>query len=93
MLMHFSSNSSNQSDQSLPTKIAKLEARMVGKTSSAAASTTCTSATAAIAVLPQQHQVAWSSISSTTKFVADELAEPSTSSDSDDDVSPFRFIL
>ncbi|XP_022890707.1 serine/threonine-protein kinase TOUSLED [Olea europaea var. sylvestris] len=36
MLLHFSSNSSNQSDQSsLPTKIAKLEARMVGKTSSA----------------------------------------------------------
>ncbi|CAA2969334.1 serine threonine- kinase TOUSLED isoform X1 [Olea europaea subsp. europaea] len=36
--MHFSSNSSNQSDQSsLPTKIAKLEARMVGKTSSAVA--------------------------------------------------------
>lgn len=36
MLLHFSSNSSNQSDQSL--KIAKLEARMVGKASSAAAS-------------------------------------------------------
>ena len=37
MLIHFSSNSSNQSDQSLPTKIAKLEARMVGKGSSTAA--------------------------------------------------------
>lgn len=36
MLVHFSSNSSNQSDQSL--KIAKLEARMVGKASSAAVS-------------------------------------------------------
>ncbi|GMN46970.1 hypothetical protein TIFTF001_016139 [Ficus carica] len=36
MLLHFSSNSSNQSDHSLPTKIAKLEARMVGKASSAA---------------------------------------------------------
>lgn len=36
MLLHFSSNSSNQSDQSL--KIAKLEARMVGKASSAAVS-------------------------------------------------------
>ncbi|XP_055834364.1 serine/threonine-protein kinase TOUSLED isoform X1 [Solanum dulcamara] len=34
MVIHFASNSSNQSDQSLPTKIAKLEARMVGKTSS-----------------------------------------------------------
>ncbi|KAK9123001.1 hypothetical protein Sjap_012603 [Stephania japonica] len=31
MLMHFSSNSSNQSDPSLPTKLAKLEARMAGK--------------------------------------------------------------
>lgn len=36
MLIHFSSNSSNQSDQSL--KIAKLEARMVGKASAAAVS-------------------------------------------------------
>lgn len=36
MVIHFASNSSNQSDQSLPTKIAKLEARMVGKASSVA---------------------------------------------------------
>ncbi|KAL8094359.1 serine/threonine-protein kinase TOUSLED isoform X2 [Apium graveolens] len=36
MLLHFSSNSSNQSDQSL--KIAKLEARMMGKASSASVS-------------------------------------------------------
>ncbi|KAI7743484.1 hypothetical protein M8C21_011247 [Ambrosia artemisiifolia] len=35
VLMHFTSNSSNQSDHSLPSKIAKLEARMVGKTSAA----------------------------------------------------------
>lgn len=34
VLMHFTSNSSNQSDQSLPSKIAKLEARMIGKTPS-----------------------------------------------------------
>ncbi|KAK4369587.1 hypothetical protein RND71_013379 [Anisodus tanguticus] len=34
LVIHFASNSSNQSDQSLPTKIAKLEARMVGKGSS-----------------------------------------------------------
>ncbi|CAN4120114.1 unnamed protein product [Withania somnifera] len=34
MVIHFASNSSNQSDQSLPTKIAKLEARMAGKGSS-----------------------------------------------------------
>ncbi|KAK7385848.1 hypothetical protein VNO78_31764 [Psophocarpus tetragonolobus] len=72
MLIHFSSNSSNQSDQSLPTKIAKLEARMVGK----GASTTA-------------QQPGWSSVSvpSAGKFcgAAENLAEPSTSSDSDDD--------
>ncbi|KAK7320515.1 hypothetical protein VNO77_30061 [Canavalia gladiata] len=70
MLIHFSSNSSNQSDQSLPTKIAKLEARMVGKGSSNSA-----------------QQSGWSSVPSTGKFVgaAEDLVEPSTSSDSDDD--------
>ncbi|KAK9939277.1 hypothetical protein M0R45_015977 [Rubus argutus] len=76
MLMHFSSNSSNQSDQSLPTKIAKLEARMVGKASSAPPAQ------------PQQQlqQSAWSSLSPAPKFAtADLAAEPSTSSDSDDD--------
>ncbi|KAM3398736.1 serine/threonine-protein kinase TOUSLED isoform X1 [Capsicum galapagoense] len=35
VVIHFASNSSNQSDQSLPAKMAKLEARMVGKGSSA----------------------------------------------------------
>lgn len=76
MLIHFSSNSSNQSDQSLPTKIAKLEARMVGKASSAPPAQ------------PQQQlqQSAWSSLSPAPKFAtADLAAEPSTSSDSDDD--------
>ena len=34
LLIHFSSNSSNQSDPGLPTKLAKLEARMAGKGSS-----------------------------------------------------------
>ncbi|KAH1093077.1 hypothetical protein GYH30_039017 [Glycine max] len=72
MLIHFSSNSSNQSDQSLPTKIAKLEARMVGKGSSTTA-----------------QQSGWSSVSvpSAGKLggTAENLAEPSTSSDSDDD--------
>ncbi|CAL0307512.1 unnamed protein product [Lupinus luteus] len=71
MLIHFSSNSSNQSDQSLPTKIAKLEARMVGKGSSNVShQSTWTS-------LP----------SSAGKFVgaAEVLVEPTTSSDSDDD--------
>lgn len=36
MILHFTSNSSNQSDQS--SKIAKLEARLVGKASSAVSS-------------------------------------------------------
>ncbi|XP_038879295.1 serine/threonine-protein kinase TOUSLED isoform X4 [Benincasa hispida] len=71
MLLHFSSNSSNQSDQSLPTKMAKLEARMVGKTSSIQP--------------PAQSQSTRTSVSSAVKFVATEnLIEPSTSSDSDD---------
>ncbi|KAK2431270.1 non-specific serine/threonine protein kinase [Trifolium repens] len=71
MLVHFSSNSSNQSDQSLPTKIAKLEARMVGKGSSSAS-----------------QQQGWSSVSSAGKFsgaAVEDLVEPCTSSDSDDD--------
>ncbi|CAL9000482.1 unnamed protein product [Prunus brigantina] len=84
MLIHFSSNSSNQSDQSLPTKIAKLEARMIGKASSAS------SAPPAQQQLQQQHQQqpqqsAWSSLSAAPKFAKADLAEPSTSSDSDDD--------
>lgn len=88
MLIHFSSNSSNQSDQSLPTKIAKLEARMVGKASSAASSTVSTAAIAAVPQQQHQQQAAWPAVSSAVKFVSDDLAEPSTSSDSDDDVSP-----
>uniref|UniRef100_A0A6M2F6I5 Protein kinase domain-containing protein n=1 Tax=Populus davidiana TaxID=266767 RepID=A0A6M2F6I5_9ROSI len=86
MLMHFSSNSSNQSDQSLPTKIAKLEARMAGKVPSV---------TPAPPVQLQQQQPQpqhqqqlqqqpiWSSVSPGPKFgPPEELAE---SSDSDDD--------
>ncbi|XP_030504796.1 serine/threonine-protein kinase TOUSLED isoform X1 [Cannabis sativa] len=83
MLLHFSSNSSNQSDQSLPTKIAKLEARMVGKASSASAPVPATATVVPSA--PAQQQQTWSSMSSAMKFVTDELPEPSTSSDSDDD--------
>ncbi|KAJ0083232.1 hypothetical protein Patl1_30277 [Pistacia atlantica] len=74
MLIHFSSNSSNQSDQSLPTKIAKLEARMVGK---------------APAQQPQQQQQqnTWASVSTATRSVAaDDMDQASTSSDSDDDI-------
>lgn len=93
MLLHFSSNSSNQSDQSLPTKIAKLEARMVGKASSAAATATAAPAVATatvtvVAAAAPAQQSTWSSVSSAMKFVTDELPEASTSSDSDDDVSP-----
>lgn len=89
--MHFSSNSSNQSDQSLPTKIAKLEARMVGKASSAPQpqqqqqlpqQTTTTPPPP-----PQQQQPSWPAVSSAAcKFGgSDDLAEPLSSSDSDDD--------
>jgi len=78
MFIHFSSNSSNQSDQSLPTKIAKLEARLVGKGSVSGASSV---------VPPAQTQPTWPSTSSAKFGVAENLAEPSTSSDSDDDVS------
>ncbi|KAJ9178642.1 hypothetical protein P3X46_010510 [Hevea brasiliensis] len=77
MLIHFSSNSSNQSDQSLPTKIAKLEARMVGKASSVASTP----------AQPQQlqQQPTWSSVSSAVKFgPAEDLSEQMSSSDSDD---------
>ncbi|KAL1090948.1 hypothetical protein V6Z11_D07G125300 [Gossypium hirsutum] len=77
MLLHFSSNSSNQSDHSLPTKIAKLEARLVGKASSASA---------AQQPQQQQQQPPWSSLSSASKFVsAEDLPEASSSSDSDDE--------
>ncbi|KAF8009363.1 hypothetical protein BT93_J0379 [Corymbia citriodora subsp. variegata] len=83
MLLHLSSNSSNQSDQS--TKFAKLEARLVGKASSAVTSS-----------LPQQQQQqqqqqqllpqARPSVSSASKFASD-LAGQSSSSDSDDDIA------
>ncbi|KAK9280371.1 hypothetical protein L1049_014060 [Liquidambar formosana] len=72
MLIHFSSNSSNHSDQSLPTKIAKLEARMVGKGSASAPAPATWSAA--------------SSATATAKFGAAEgLVEAAISSDSDDD--------
>lgn len=80
MIIHFSSNSSNHSDQSLPTKIAKLEARMVGRDPSAVPVTSTAPAT-------------WPSASASSKFVpAENLAELGTSSDSDDDVSQIFFI-
>lgn len=69
MLIHFSSNSSNQSDQSLPTKIAKLEARMVGK-----GPTVVPAQTMRLAVSSTNFGAA-----------AEELEVPMSSSDSDDD--------
>lgn len=85
MLLHLSSNSSNQSDQS--TKFAKLEARLVGKASSAV--------TSSLPPPPQQQQQqqqqpqqpqARPSVSSASKF-ADDLVAQSSSSDSDDDIA------
>ncbi|XP_052208891.1 serine/threonine-protein kinase TOUSLED isoform X2 [Diospyros lotus] len=74
VLMHFASNSSNQSDNSLPTKIAKLEARMVGKAPS---------------VAPGSVQAAWSTVVSGARFGAaattEDFAESLLSSDSEDD--------
>ncbi|XP_065866829.1 serine/threonine-protein kinase TOUSLED isoform X2 [Euphorbia lathyris] len=78
ILIHFSSNSSNQSDQSLPTKIAKLEARMVGKASSVASNPAQSQ--------QQQQQPTWSSVSSAVKFGSSGgLPEQMSSSDSDED--------
>ncbi|XP_058086728.1 serine/threonine-protein kinase TOUSLED isoform X1 [Magnolia sinica] len=73
MLMHFSSNS-NQSDPSLSNKLAKLEAQMAGKGSSATSAPTQT--------------LQWQQSSSLSKFGGnpEEFPEPSTSSDSDDDI-------
>ncbi|KAM7275055.1 hypothetical protein ACFE04_016921 [Oxalis oulophora] len=75
MMLHFTSNSSNQSDHSLPDKIAKLEARMVRKAQQ----------------LPQQQQyligqTARSSSSSAASKALEDFVETITdSSDSDDD--------
>ncbi|XP_059659706.1 serine/threonine-protein kinase TOUSLED isoform X2 [Cornus florida] len=68
LLLHFSSNSSNQSDQS--TKIAKLEARMVGKPSLAA---------------PAPAQATRSSVSSATKFEVADVEDSADCSDCDTD--------
>nr|XP_012464196.1 unnamed protein product [Gossypium raimondii]KJB83643.1 hypothetical protein B456_013G256500 [Gossypium raimondii] len=84
MLLHFSSNSSNQSDNSLPTKMAKLEARLVGKVSSATGSQQPPQTQQL--QQQQQQQPVWSSLSSASKFVsAEDLSEASSSSDSDDE--------
>ncbi|XP_010493209.1 PREDICTED: serine/threonine-protein kinase TOUSLED-like [Camelina sativa] len=84
MVIHFSSNSSNQSDHSLPDKIAKLEARLTGKTPS-------------LAKQPQQQQQVsvWSSASAAVKVVTSTppgLSETSIS-DSDDDENTGDFLI
>ncbi|KAK3205735.1 hypothetical protein Dsin_019781 [Dipteronia sinensis] len=78
MLIHFSSNSSNQSDQSLPTKIAKLEARMVGKAPGPQHQQN---------QQQTQQQTTWSSVSPPPprSLASNDLAHHSSSSDSDDD--------
>ncbi|XP_010535773.1 PREDICTED: serine/threonine-protein kinase TOUSLED-like isoform X2 [Tarenaya hassleriana] len=75
LVMHLSSNSSNQSDHSLPDKIAKLEARMTGRGSSASMTAKPT---------PQPQLPVWSPTSSAVKFAAASLSENSVS-DSDDE--------
>ncbi|KAF3973121.1 hypothetical protein CMV_003432 [Castanea mollissima] len=94
MLLHFSSNSSNQSDQSLPTKMAKLEARMIGKPSSAPPPQQ--QQQPVLPPLQQQQQPAWQSVSSaaTAKFGGiDGLAASLSSSDSDDDDNGGEFLI
>ncbi|CAI9105883.1 OLC1v1004905C1 [Oldenlandia corymbosa var. corymbosa] len=79
MLIHFASNSSNQSDQS--NKIAKLEARMVGKASSVTS-----------AVTQPQQPASWSAA---TKFSdpPESLPNEPLSSDSDDDDNGGEFLI
>ncbi|KAL5101643.1 hypothetical protein RYX36_005970 [Vicia faba] len=78
MLVHFASNSSNQSDQSLPTKIAKLEARMVGKASSTAS---------------QQPGWPSVSSAGKFGGPAEEMVEPSSSSSDSDDDNGGEFLI
>ncbi|PIN20930.1 Tousled-like protein kinase [Handroanthus impetiginosus] len=80
MILHFSSNSSNQSDQS--SKIAKLEARLVGKPSSA------------IATQPQV-QAQLNSWSTPAKFggTSDSLPESLVDSDDSDDDNGGAFLI
>ncbi|KAI3829020.1 hypothetical protein L1987_03134 [Smallanthus sonchifolius] len=93
VLLHFTSNSSNQSDQSLPSKIAKLEARMVGKTSTSVVST--------LQIPAAQGAAMRSSVSSSSaiaaKFGANSAGgicvESLDSSDSEEDDSNGREFL
>lgn len=87
LLLHLSSNSSNQSDQSLPTKMAKLEARLVGKAASS-------SSNPAMPVLLQQQALRPSVSPAVGSRITEEMmatTAQSSSSDSDDDVSSFAW--
>ncbi|KAK1418925.1 hypothetical protein QVD17_28078 [Tagetes erecta] len=96
VLLHLTSNSSNQSDQSLPSKIAKLEARMAGKTSSSS-----TAVVSTLQIPAAQAAVTRSSVSSSSaiaaKFGANAAAgicaESLDSSDSEEDDSNGREYL
>ncbi|KAI4382199.1 hypothetical protein MLD38_008194 [Melastoma candidum] len=84
LLLHLSSNSSNQSDQSLPTKMAKLEARLVGKAASS-------SSAPAMPLLLQQQAARPSAPPALASRFTEEMAKvamaESSSSDSDDDIA------
>ncbi|CAH8383266.1 unnamed protein product [Eruca vesicaria subsp. sativa] len=74
LVLQFSSNSSNQSDHSFPDKIAKLEARLTGKTASSAKPQ------------PQQQQLSvWSSSSSAAAPAPVGSSSEASISDSDDE--------
>ncbi|KAI3503977.1 hypothetical protein L1887_32513 [Cichorium endivia] len=91
VLLHLASNSSNQSDQSLPSKIAKLEARMVGKTSTAVVSTLQLPAAQAAAT---RSSISSSSAAKFGANAAGEIcAESLDSSDSEEDDSNGREFL
>ncbi|KAK1270738.1 Serine/threonine-protein kinase TOUSLED [Acorus gramineus] len=82
VLMHISSSNSNPSDPSLPSKLAKLEARMAGKGSSSSSSAPPPPPPLTAAQQPSP----WSGVTSVKFRVAEEeVLGPSTSSDSDDD--------
>ncbi|KAJ0672759.1 putative protein kinase TLK family [Helianthus annuus] len=94
VLLHFTSNSSNQSDSSLPSKIAKLEARMVGKTS--------TAAVVSAIQIPAAQTATRSSANSSSSAIAAKFgansaggicAESLESSDSEEDDSNGREFL
>ncbi|XP_056847180.1 serine/threonine-protein kinase TOUSLED-like isoform X3 [Raphanus sativus] len=77
MVIHFSSNSSNQSDHSFPDKLAKLEARLTGKTPSSAKPQ------------PQQQLSVWSSASTSAASAPSEASI----SDSDEDENTGDFLI